>query len=123
MRIRTQKKTHEVTITRGADSAIFEVMPMDPAEHDKLIKKHTKSKFKMGQVTEKTDWTALTIEKIQKTIVEWDLEDEGGNLLGCSDENKKTAYLLNADIINEVIEKAGEIASGQAGVEEAEVKN
>jgi hypothetical protein len=123
MRIRTQKKTHEVTVTRGADSAVFEVMPMDPAENDKLMKKHTKSKFKMGQVTEKTDWTGLTIEKIQKVIVEWDLQDESGNLLECNDENKKTAYLLNADIINEVMEKAGEIASGQDGVDEAEIKN
>lgn len=123
MRIRTEKKVHQVTVTRGEDTATFGVFPMDPAESTKLVKKHTTIKNRAGQASEKTDWIAVTVEKVQKVIQTWDLEDESGRLLECNDINKKTAYLLNADIINEAMEKAGEIADGRAEIEELEIKN
>ncbi len=122
-RIRTEKKEHKVTITKGADKATFFGWPMDPVEHSKLIKKHTKTKSKMGQLTEKTDFTALTIDKIQKVIRGWDVLDERGNPVECSDENKKTAWVLNADLINEVMDKFQAIADGTAEMEALELKN
>jgi len=122
-RIRTEKKEHEVEIVKGSDTATFWGTPMDPVEYSKLIKKHTKTKNKHGQLTEKTDFTALTIDKVQKVISRWDILDERGAVLECSDENKKKAWILNADLINEVMEKFQAIADGTAEMEALEVKN
>lgn len=77
----------------------------------------------MGQLIEKTDYTALTIDKVQSVISRWDLMDERGRKIDCSEENKKTAWLLNADLINEVMEKFQAIADGTAEMEALEVKN
>jgi hypothetical protein len=51
------------------------------------------------------------------------LKDEDGADFPCTDENKKTAFLLNADIINEAMEKADEIAEGKVLDEEEQAKN
>jgi hypothetical protein len=56
-------------------------------------------------------------------IVGWDLKDEKDADFPCNDENKKTAFLLNADLINEVMEKADEIAEGKILDEEEKAKN
>ena len=123
MRIRTKKTTHEVTISRGEDTAVFTVNPMDVAETNKLLKKFTTHEKHKGQVAPETNYLGFQIAKTQKTIVSWDLLDEDGNTYECNDENKKTAYINNPDLINDVLEKADKIAAGTAEIEEEEEKN
>jgi hypothetical protein len=123
MRIRTQKTTYTVSVYRGADRASFEVKPLDPSENAKLLKKHTTHKRVKSQMVEDVDFVAFRLDKICKTIIGWDLKDEDGADFPCTDENKKTAFLLNADIINEAMEKADEIAEGKVLDEEEQAKN
>lgn len=125
MKITTKKKTHTIEITKGADKAVFEVMPMDVSENNKLLKKYTSIDKVKGILYPETDYFGFALAKVKKVIISWEhLEDENGTpILECNDQTKEQAYILNPDLINEVLEKADKIAAGRAGVEEEEIKN
>lgn len=123
MKITTKKKTHTIEITKGTDTGVFEVMPMDVSDNNKLLKKFTSIDKIKGILHSETDFFGFALAKVKKVIVAWDLEDEDGKPLECNDQNKETAYLFNPDLINDVLERADKIASGRAEVEEEEVKN
>lgn len=118
MRVRTEKKVHKVTVTRGEDSATFDGSPLDPAENEKLRRKFTEHIKAKGQVLTDTDYLGLQLEKVRRVITGWDLEDEKGAKIKCTDEMKKTVYLLNPDLVNDALEKFEDIAKGVAEIEE-----
>ena len=123
MRIRTKKTSQEITITRDDETGIFQVMPMDVAETNKLLKKFTSHEKHKGQVMPETNFLGFQISKTQKVITGWDLLDEDGEAYECNDANKKDTYVLNPDLINEVLEKADKIAAGNLEVEQEQEKN
>lgn len=123
MKITTRKKTHIVEIVRGADTGVFEVIPMDVKESNALLKKYTSIDKVKNILHEQIDFLGFSIAKVKKVIVGWDLKDEDNQPIECNDQAKEEAFVLNPDIINEVLEKADKIASGRAEVEEEEVKN
>jgi len=123
MKIRTKNKSYTVEVVRSGDIGKFEVTPMDVDETNKLLKKYTKYEKAKGQVMPETDYFGFTLAKVRQVITGWNLTDESDRPLECNDENKKTAYILNPDIINEVIEQADKIASGNEEIKEVELKN
>lgn len=123
MRVRTKKITHEVVSTRGEDVGTFQVMPMDVTETNKLLKKFTTHEKYKGQVMPETNFLGFQLAKINKVITGWDIEDENGLPLECNDENKKLVFVLNPDLINDVIDKADKIAAGAEEIEQATEKN
>ncbi len=123
MKIRTIKKTHEVVIVRGDDEGIFEVNPMTPREINKLLKKYTVHEKRKGLLSPETDFLGFIVAKTKKTISGWNLENEKGEPLECTDKNKEIAYMQNPDLINDVLEKADRIASGTEEIEQDEEKN
>jgi len=123
LKIRTEKKSHEVKIYRGEDSSTFIVEPMTPRETDKLLKKFTKHEKVKGQIVPETDFVGFMVAKVRRVIVDWDVEDENGNQLECNDANKEAAYMYNPALINDVIEEADKIAAGEDEKREAEEKN
>jgi len=125
MKLRMEKTTHKVTITRGEETAVFEISPLNPSEGSRLIKKHTPKKRWIGNTMEEKeiDFVELQIDRIDKTIIDWDITDEKGKKVACTSENKKNAYLNNPEIINEVMDKASEIAKGISDAEEVAEKN
>jgi len=122
MKIRTKQKEHEVKIKWQGKEWQFTVLPMDPEESNALLKKYTGYEMIKGQLMPDTDFLSMKIEKVQKTIKAWPCTDEDDNPIDCNDENKKTAFLLNPDLINLVMDKAAEIASGIVEIKEEEKK-
>lgn len=123
MRIGTKKKVHTVEITRGDDTGIFQVEPMDVAETNKLLQKFTTHEKVKGIIYPETDYFGFALAKVKRVIVGWNLEDEDCKPLDCNDENKKTAYVLNPKLINDVLEEADKLAEGITEVREAKEKN
>lgn len=123
MRIGTKKKIHTVEITRGEDTGIFQVEPMNVEETNKLLHKYTSSDKVKGLIHTETDFYNFVVAKIKKVIVGWNLLDEDGKPIECTDDNKKIAYIWNPKLINDVIEQADKIAEGLTEVREAEEKN
>lgn len=122
MKIRTKKQNHIVTVVRDGQDWPFTVAPLDPGEDESISKKHTTYSRKGGQLLPDIDFIAIKIEKAQKEIIEWPCVDEDGNPIPCTKENIKTAWLLNSDLINEVLAKASEIAAGKIEFNEEEKK-
>lgn len=123
MKIRTKNKTYTVEVTRGSETGIFEVLPMPVDETNKLLKKYTKYEKVKGQLMPETDYFGFAVAKVKHVIVGWNLKDEDDKPFECSDANKQTVYMLNPDIINDVLDQADKIASGNEEVKKEEEKN
>lgn len=123
MKLRTEKKTHTVEICKKEETGIFEVSPMTPRETDKLLKKFTTHEKHKGQVMPVTDFVGFMVAKTKKVISGWNIEDENGNPLDCTDENKELIYMLNPSVISKVIEEADKIASGDDEIRAETEKN
>ena len=125
MRLRMEQTTHEVTIEHSGETSIFEVRPLTLKENESIIDKHTPPRKWKGQLmTEKSPcYSEMTIEKVQKTIISWDIKDLSGKKVDCTDANKAQAWLLNPEVINQVMDKAAEIADGVTEAEKADIKN
>jgi len=125
MRLRTEKSTYEVKVEKNGEVANFTVNIIDPEENARLIKKHTPKKRWIGNTMEEKDpdYVALQIDRVDKTIVDWDIQDENGDPIPCTKENKRKVYLLNPDIILEVLDKVSELSKDAQKSEAEEVKN
>ncbi|HCY86591.1 MAG TPA: hypothetical protein DHV36_15765 [Desulfobacteraceae bacterium] len=117
MKIRTQRKEHVVTVERDGQEWPFSVSPLDPAEEAEIRKKHTSYVRISGQLLPEVDFAEIKIEKAQSVIRSWPCVDENDQEIPCSDEKKREAWLLNPDLIDEVLRKAGEIGAGRAAEE------
>jgi len=125
MKLRMERKEFTVEVEHNGEKGVFVVDPLTPEEMSKLIKKHTKKAKMLGaRMTEpETDWLAIRIEKVQKTIQSWDATDENGDPIECNDANKKIAFLLNPELINKVISEADALGQGIEEEELEELKN
>ena len=120
-----EQTTHKVTVEHNGETSTFEVRPLTPKESEAIMDKHTPArKWKGNLLTEKSPcYSEMTIEKVQKTIIGWDIKDLSGKKVDCTDANKAQAWLLNPEVINQVMEKASEIADGVTEAEKAGIKN
>ncbi len=125
MRLRMERTTHTVTIEHEGETGTFEVNPLTPVENEAIMDKHTPArKWKGNMLTEKSPvYSEMTIEKVQKTIVGWDMKDLSGKDVECTAANKRDAWLLNPEAINKVMEKAAIIADGVIAEKQAAEKN
>lgn len=112
MRVRTDKKLEVVKVKRDGQEWPFEVIPMDPVEEEELRKKYTSYDRQNGQVIPVIDFIGIKIEKAQTEIKNWPCTDNNDNLIPCTPENIKKVWLLNSDLINEVLAKTAEISAG-----------
>lgn len=123
MFLRTKKEVFKVKIKRGKNVGIFEIQPLDPEESEELRKKFTEYERIHGQLMPDLDYSGLKIKKVQKVIKGWDVKDEDGKDISCTDDNKRSAYLLNPDIIDEALEKANEFSLKAVQKKQAKEKN
>ena len=122
MKIRTKKKTCQVEIIRDGETWVFEVDPLDPEQEEEIRRKHTEYNMVRGHVMPDPDFVAIKIETAQKVIKSWPCTDDDDKPIPCTDENKKTAWLLNSDLINDVLSKAADIGTGRAKIKTEEKK-
>ena len=125
MKLRMERNTFTVEIEHNSEMGIFEVDPMTPEESSAALKKYTPPKRWVGtkMVEPETDWLAIRIHKVIKTIKTWNVTDEKDKAVECNDANKKTAYLLNPELINKVLAEADALGMGIEQQEMDELKN
>lgn len=121
MQVRTKKETCTVKVNRDGEEWPFDVIPLDPGEEEFIRKKHTEYTRVRGQMMPEVDFIGIKIETTQKVIQSWPCVDGDNKDIPCTDENKKIVWLMNPDLINEVLAKAADIAAGRA-VTKAEEK-
>ena len=125
MRLRMERLVHTIIIEYEGETGTFEIKPLTPEENEVIQIKHTPArKWNNNQMVEKAPcYVDMQIEKVQKTIVGWDVKDESGKDVECNAANKRAAWLLNPDAINKVLIKASLIADGLKEQQEDELGN
>lgn len=124
MKLRTINTEQWVTVERGPNKARFLVEPMTPKEALKLIEECQKVEWKRGQKTSETDLYKLKIKRINRVIKAWEgIEDEDGKPIPFNADNLELVYNLNSDVIDEVLDKADELAEFHENKKGEEQKN
>lgn len=122
MKIRIKKETYPVEVVREGKPWTFEVDPLTPKQEEYIRMEHTGYTRVQGQVIPVPDFVAMKIATAKAVIKAWPCTDEDDAPIPCTDANKETAWLLNPDLINEVLAKAAEIGAGKAKIKAAEKK-
>ena len=123
MLLRTKKEVFEVKIKRGKYVGTFNIQPLDPEEREELRKEFSDYERVKGQLMPDPDFIGLKIARVQKEIKNWDAKNEYGDEIPCTNDNKRTAYLLNSDIIDEALNKASDMAGEVIKKKRAKEKN
>ncbi len=123
MILRTEKEIFTVKVKRGKETGTFEIQPIDPEEREVSRKAYTEYERIHGQLMPNTDYFGLKIERVQKEIKGWDVKDINGKDIPCTDDNKRAAYILNSDIIDEALSKAVDMAGKAIVKKKATTKN
>ena len=121
MKLRTKKREIRITERIGEEEATFVINPLTPKESASLLEAATVREWERNQRFEQVDFYLFKIMKIDKVIKSWgdDIEDEEGNPLLCTRENKELVYAYNPELIDRIMEKADSIS--RKAIEEKEV--
>lgn len=117
MRLKTKKSAAGFQITVG--NASITVNPLTASELSRLRAAHTTIKRGM----EKTNGREMTAEMFDRVVLGWDIlkdkdgktipgsgiNDEEGNPLACTSENKRVIYEHNSDFVAEVLKEMDDV--------------
>jgi hypothetical protein len=124
LQLRTQKRTYRVPLYRDGGEAVFVVDPDTPEEVKERLERFTFVERVRGEVKEKVDWFKMKLDRVVKVIAEWEgIEDEAGQAVACTRENKIAVYLNNPGVIDEVLAEAEDLAQEEKKRVEGEAKN
>lgn len=111
MKLRTKRYEEWVTIEYAGSVCEVLVAPLNPADRDKMLDSNTKHEWDQGQRFDRVDVISYTYDKIDKVIQDWKgPEDQDGNPLPCTRDNKIALYLYETDFIDLVLNKAVQVA-------------
>jgi hypothetical protein len=124
MKLKTKKQTAWIEITKDGLTARFLVSPLTFKENMDILNASKIKEWENNQRFESTDLFKFRVETVVKTIMDWEyIEDEEGNPIPCTKENKEMFYTYNATLAEEVLVKTQELAEDMFKQKEEERKN
>ena len=112
MKLRTQRTKEKVVIEKDGETAIFYGFPLTPKETTQFLQESVEVSWERNQRFESPDIYKFKIKKLKRVIEDWEgIEDVNGVLMKCTKENVEIAYLFNAELMDEVLDKFDEIGS------------
>lgn len=119
MKLKTKRNPEGFSIIVG--NASITVEPLSSSELSKLRQAH--ATIKRG--VEKVNGAAMTVEMFDRVVLGWDvlkdedgkpvpgsgINDESGNPLACTSENKRVIYEHNPDFVADVLKEMDEVAA------------
>lgn len=101
MKLRTTAAAEGFPVIVG--NATITVNPMSASAMSRLREKHST----INRGIEKVNGSAMTAEMFDRIVLAWDdaIQDESGNTIPCTSENKRAVYEYNPDFAAEVLKE------------------